>query len=196
MLKRIFDLLFSGLAIICLLPIFLFIGLWIFLDNWKEPIFYLQTRVGLHQKDFKLIKFRSMHSGADKQGLLTIGADSRISKPGKFIRKYKLDELPQLLNVLFGQMSIVGPRPEVRKYVNMYNNQQLKVLNLKPGITDRASIAFINENEILAKASNPEEAYINEVMPAKLKLNLLYVENHSIWEDFKIIGETLIRIIR
>lgn len=155
----------------------------------------MQTRVGKNNKDFKLFKFRSMTVGSDKKGLLTIGNDSRITKVGSFIRKYKLDEFAQLINVLKGDMSLVGPRPEVRKYVNLYNEEQLKVLNIKPGITDYASLEYFDENELLGASQNPEETYIKEVMPHKLELNKKYLENPNILHDIKLILRTLQKII-
>ena len=170
------DIFFSFIGLIVLFPLFLVIALIITLDS-KGGVFYKQTRVGKGGKDFKLFKFRSMAVDSDKKGLLTVGGnDSRITKPGYFIRKYKIDELPQLINVFIGDMSLVGPRPEVRKYVDLYNQEQQKVLSVKPGITDFASIEFINENEVLGISENPEKTYIEEVMPIKLKLNLKYIE--------------------
>ncbi len=161
----------------------------------KGWAFYLQKRVGKSNKDFYLFKFRTMHKHADKKGLLTVGdKDSRITRFGFVLRKYKLDELPQLLNVFIGNMSLVGPRPEVRKYVDMYNQEQKKVLTVKPGITDVASIAYSNENEILSKYQNPEEGYINEVMPAKIKLNMQYVNNRSFAKDLGVIAKTIRKI--
>lgn len=158
----------------------------------KGGVFYKQQRIGKDLKPFKLFKFRSMHTNADKKGLLTVGHnDSRITKIGYYLRKYKLDELPQLINVLKGDMSFVGPRPEVEKYVKLYNQEQLKVFNVKPGITDWASIKYVHENEILAKSNDPEKTYIEEIMPAKLKLNLEYVNNNSVLIDIKIILLTL-----
>jgi lipopolysaccharide/colanic/teichoic acid biosynthesis glycosyltransferase len=175
---------------------FLIISLIIVLDS-KGGVFYKQTRVGKDGKDFKLFKFRSMRTDSDKAGLLTVGGrDNRITKAGYFIRKYKIDELPQLLNVLLGDMSLVGPRPEVRKYVDMYRAEQLKVLTVKPGITDYASIEYSNENEILGKATDPEAVYINEIMPAKLKLNLKYIEEQGVLTDFKIIFKTFFKILK
>ena len=161
------------------------------------PIFYLQTRVGRNGHDFKLFKFRTMHLNADKMGLLTVGGkDPRVTGIGYYLRKYKLDELPQLFNVLFGTMSLVGPRPEVRKYVDLYSEEQRKVLSVRPGITDFASLEFINENDLLAKSTNPEQTYINEVMPAKLALNARYIEQQGIFTDFKIILNTILKIIK
>jgi lipopolysaccharide/colanic/teichoic acid biosynthesis glycosyltransferase len=195
-MKRLFDIFFSLIGLLILLIPFIVISIIIVLDS-KGGVFYKQTRVGKDGKDFKLFKFRSMRTDADKAGLLTVGGrDNRITKAGYFIRKYKIDELPQLLNVLFGDMSLVGPRPEVRKYVDMYRAEQLKVLTVKPGITDYASIEYSNENEILGKASDPEAVYINEIMPAKLKLNLKYIEEQGLLTDFKIIFKTFFKILR
>ncbi|MFN4122985.1 MAG: sugar transferase [Flavobacteriales bacterium] len=191
MLKRIFDLIVSIAGLLILSPLLLLIALWIVVDS-RGGVFYRQIRVGKNGKDFKIFKFRTMHLNADKLGLLTVGGrDSRITRAGHVLRKYKLDELPQLLNVLNGTMSLVGPRPEVRKYVNMYDAEQHKVLSVKPGITDWASIVFRNENELLAKAANPEQFYIKEVMPEKLKLNLTYIENNNLLTDLRIILQTI-----
>ena len=189
------DIFFSLIGLIVLFPLFLVIALIITLDS-KGGVFYKQIRVGKDGKDFKLFKFRSMAVGSDKKGLLTVGGnDSRITKPGYFIRKYKIDELPQLINVFIGDMSLVGPRPEVRKYVDLYNEEQQKVLSVQPGITDYASIAYINENEVLGNSENPEKTYIEEVMPSKLKLNLKYIEEKSVVTDIKIIFKTIAKII-
>lgn len=172
-------------------PILLILSILITIDS-KGGVFYKQQRIGKDLKPFMLFKFRSMQTNSDKKGLLTVGNnDSRITKTGYYLRKYKLDELPQLINVLKGDMSIVGPRPEVEKYVKLYNQEQLKVFNVKPGITDWASIQYVNENEILARSNNPEKTYIDEIMPAKLKLNLEYVNNNSIFIDIKIIILTI-----
>jgi lipopolysaccharide/colanic/teichoic acid biosynthesis glycosyltransferase len=188
---RLFDVLLSLLGLMILLPLFLILALWIKLDS-KGPVFYLQKRVGLNNKDFKLVKFRSMQTEADKIGLLTIGRnDQRITYFGAFIRKYKFDELPQLFNVLKGEMSIVGPRPEVRKYTEMYTQEQKIVLTIRPGITDWASIKFRHENEILGKSLDPEKTYINEVIPQKIKLNQTYMQNRSVIHYFKIIYFTM-----
>lgn len=159
------------------------------------PVFYLQSRVGKNNKDFKVFKFRTMFKDADTKGLLTVGGhDPRITSIGYFLRKYKLDELPQLFNVLFGSMSLVGPRPEVRKYVDLYNEEQKRVLSVQPGITDHASLEYINENDILAKSSNPEETYVKEVMPAKLRLNLKYINEAGLSTDLKLIFKTIGKI--
>lgn len=185
----------SFIGLVILSPLFFLIAILVLIDS-KGGIFYSQIRVGLNGKDFSLLKFRTMQKGADNKGLLTVGdKDSRITGIGYYLRKYKLDELPQLINVLKGDMSLVGPRPEVRKYVNMYSAEQLKVLSVKPGITDIASIAYINENKLLGEAENPEELYINEVMPAKLKLNLKYLEEKGFLTDVGIIFKTLLKII-
>lgn len=177
-------------------PLFLVLALLIIIDS-KGGVFYKQVRIGKNGIPFKLFKFRSMQSNADKKGLLTVGNnDQRITKVGYYIRKYKLDELPQLINVFIGDMSFVGPRPEVEKYVKLYNKEQLHVLSVKPGITDLASIKYVNENELLAKSNNPEKTYIEEVMPAKLKLNLEYIKNQNLMYDIKLIVNTFIAIIK
>jgi lipopolysaccharide/colanic/teichoic acid biosynthesis glycosyltransferase len=194
MLKRIFDIICSFIGLIILLPLFIIICLLIGLTS-KGGVFYLQTRVGKNNIDFKLFKFRTMFTDADKKGLLTVGGrDPRITSIGYYLRKYKLDELPQLLNVFFGSMSLVGPRPEVRKYVDMYNSEQQKVLLVKPGITDYASLEYFSENELLAKSSKPEETYINEIMPAKLELNQKYILKNNLLVDVQIVFKTIKRI--
>jgi len=191
MLKRLFDILISFLSLIFLIPVFVIIALLIVFDS-KGGIFYSQLRVGKNQKDFKLLKFRTMYGGSEKKGLLTVGeSDDRITSTGKWLRKFKLDELPQLLNILKGQMSFVGPRPEVRKYVDLYNEQQKQVLSVRPGLTDYASIEYSNENEILAKYADPEKAYIDIIMPAKLNLNLKYIKDKNFFIDLKIIFRTI-----
>jgi len=195
-LKRLFDIVCSFIGLLLLSPILLFISFAIIINN-GFPVFYFQTRVGKNNRDFKLFKFRTMYKDADKKGLLTVGGrDPRVTPIGYYLRKYKLDELPQLLNVLFGSMSLVGPRPEVRKYVDMYNEEQKKVLLAKPGITDYASLEYFSENELLAKSSEPEKTYIQEVMPAKLTLNMKYIQHHNLLVDFKIILSTLKKIIK
>lgn len=195
MIKRLFDIFFSLIGLIILSIPFLIISVIISIDS-KGGVFYKQVRVGKNGIDFNLLKFRSMAIDSDKAGLLTVGGrDNRITKIGYTLRKYKIDELPQLINVLFGDMSLVGPRPEVRKYVELYNSDQKRVLSVKPGITDYASIEYRNENELLGKAENPEELYINEIMPAKLKLNLKYIEEQGLGTDFKIIFRTIVKII-
>lgn len=195
MLKRIFDIFCSFIGLIVLSPLFFILCFLIALTS-KGAIFFLQTRVGKNNIDFKLFKFRTMHTNSDKKGLLTVGGrDSRITPIGYYLRKYKLDELPQLLNVFFGSMSLVGPRPEVRKYVDLYNDEQKKVLLVKPGITDYASLEYFSENELLAKSSEPEKTYINEIMPAKLELNKKYILEHGLLTDIKLIFKTLKKIV-
>jgi lipopolysaccharide/colanic/teichoic acid biosynthesis glycosyltransferase len=189
---RVLDFVFSLLGLIILFPILFLIALWVKLDS-KGPIFYVQKRVGLKGLDFNLYKFRSMRLDSDKLGLLTIGGrDPRVTNSGYYIRKFKIDELPQLLNVLNGEMSLVGPRPEVRKYVNLYNESQKRVLWVRPGITDEASIAFKNENEILEKSNNPEHTYIHKIMPAKIELNKRFIEDPSVFNYFKLIFQTIL----
>lgn len=196
MLKRLFDIVFSLIGIIIISPVLLIIGILIIIDS-NGGVFYFQNRVGKNNIDFKLFKFRTMRPDSDKKGLITVGArDSRITKVGYVLRKYKLDELPQLLNVLFGDMSFVGPRPEVRKYVDMYSPEQLKVLKARPGITDYASLEYFDENEILGKSANPDKDYIEVIMPAKLKLNLRYIEEQGLVTDIKIILRTIARIFK
>jgi lipopolysaccharide/colanic/teichoic acid biosynthesis glycosyltransferase len=195
-MKRIFDIVASFIGLLILSPLFLFLGIWISMES-KGGIFYKQIRVGKNGVDFKLWKFRSMVPDADKKGLLTVGGrDPRITRAGYFLRKYKLDELPQLINVLLGDMSVVGPRPEVRIYVDLYTAEQRQVLSVRPGITDYASLEYFEENELLAKSENPEETYICEVMPAKLKLNARYIKDVSFLTDIKIIMRTILRIIK
>ena len=195
-MKRIFDIFFSFLGLLLLSPLFLVLAVWISLDS-RGGVFYRQLRVGRGNRDFRLIKFRSMRTDADKAGLITVGGhDPRITRSGYFIRKYKLDELPQLINVLKGDMSFVGPRPEVRKYVDMYTPEQLHVLDVRPGITDEASIRYRNENELLATADDPERFYIETVMPDKLRINLEYVQNHSLCGDIKLIFRTFAAVVK
>jgi lipopolysaccharide/colanic/teichoic acid biosynthesis glycosyltransferase len=194
-MKRLLDIVLSSIGIFCLLPFGFIISLFVILGS-KGPVFYKQKRVGFANKDFGLLKFRSMQTGSDKKGLLTVGnTDSRITKSGSFLRKYKLDELPQLINVLMGDMSLVGPRPEVRKYVNLYNREQLKVLSVRPGITDYASLEYIDEDAILGASDDAEHTYINTIMPKKLALNLKYVKNRSAWVDIKLIFSTIKKIL-
>lgn len=193
---RFFDFVLSLVGLVILAPIFIVLAVWIKIDS-VGPVFYKQIRVGQNGRDFGLFKFRSMVVDADKKGLITVGGrDPRITRSGYFIRKYKLDELPQLINVLVGDMSLVGPRPEVRKYVELYDDDQNKVLSVKPGITDYASIEYMDENEILGKSTDPEKTYIEEIMPEKIKYNMKYIKNRSLIEYFKIIFLTVLKIIR
>ncbi|MDP1844473.1 MAG: sugar transferase [Sediminibacterium sp.] len=192
---RFFDIIFSILGLIFLSPVFLVILLAIKITS-KGPVFYMQSRVGKQNADFKLFKFRTMYVNAEKSSLLTIGdKDKRITKTGFFLRKYKLDELPQLLNVLIGNMSLVGPRPEVRKYVNFYTPAQMGVLSVKPGITDWASIIYRDENKILARSQNPELEYINTILPEKIKYNQIFIKNFNSFEYFKILSATILKVI-
>lgn len=196
--KRIFDLVFTVPGLLVLLPFFLFIVIWIKIDS-PGPIFYRQERVGRNGKLFKIYKFRTMVVNADKiGGAITVGEDPRITRSGRVLRKYKLDELPQLLNVVKGEMSLVGPRPEVPRYVSMYTTEQRAVLGLMPGITDPASIKYRNESELLAAASevngvqvDPEYVYLNEIMPDKIKINLEYAARANVVNDFKMIITTI-----
>lgn len=171
-------------------PLFLILAIWIKFDS-KGPVFYRQVRVGRGNNDFRIFKFRSMRVGADKGSLVTIGGrDPRVTRSGYYIRKYKFDELPQLINVFIGDMSLVGPRPEVRHYVNYWTPEQMSVLDVRPGITDPASIKFRNENELMEKAENPEDYYIHVIMQEKIKLYLDYVKNASFFYDLKLIFKT------
>lgn len=194
-MKRIFDIIASSLGLLLLSPLFLVLAIWIKLDS-KGPVFYRQVRVGKDNKDFRIFKFRSMRVGSDKGSLVTVGGrDPRITRSGYFIRKFKLDEFPQLINVLIGDMSLVGPRPEVRHYVDYWTPEQMHVLDVRPGITDPASVKFRNENELLGQAEDPEKYYIEVVMQEKIKLYLEYVNNHSFWGDVKLIFQTFKVII-
>ena len=189
-MKRLFDVVASGVGLLLLSPLFLLVAIWIKLDS-PGPVFYRQVRVGRYNRDFRIFKFRSMRVGADKGSLVTIGGrDPRVTRSGYFIRKFKIDELPQLINVFIGDMSLVGPRPEVRHYVDYWTKEQLRVLDVRPGITDPASIKFRNENELLDKADDPEKYYIEVIMQEKLRLYLEYVEKHSFWYDLKLIFQT------
>jgi lipopolysaccharide/colanic/teichoic acid biosynthesis glycosyltransferase len=192
---RFFDILFSITGLIILFPFLIIIALLIKITS-RGPIFYKQNRVGIFNTDFLVWKFRTMHIDADKTGLLTVGGrDSRITAIGYYLRKFKLDELPQLFNVLFGSMSVVGPRPEVRKYVELYTLEQQKVLRVRPGITDWASIVYRDENVILEKSLNPERDYIQLILPDKIRYNLIFIEKRSLTEYFRIIITTFWRII-
>ena len=193
-MKRLFDIVFSCAVLVFFLPFGIILALLIFLES-RGGVFYRQERIGQFKKPFLLYKFRSMRTNADKEGKLTVGMrDSRITRIGYFIRKYKLDEFPQFINVIKGEMSVVGPRPEVREYVDLYSTEQQKILSVKPGITDYASLAYFKENELLAKSDNPTETYIKEIMPAKLELNKRYIENPTIGADLKIIWLTIKKI--
>ena len=191
---RFFDIFFSVCGLLLCLPLFIIISACIALDS-RGPVFYTQLRVGKGNKDFRLMKFRSMRKDTDVKGGLTIGSrDSRITRVGYYLRRLKLDELPQLFNVLKGEMSLVGPRPEIRKYVDLYSDEQRRVLKVKPGITDYASLEYINENEILGKSSHPEKDYIESIMPAKITLNMKFINNPSLSNYFRVLLLTINKI--
>lgn len=191
---RLLDVVLVLIALSFIWPLLIVIMLWIWWEDGR-PVLFQQERIGQYGVPFNLLKFRTMVANADKQGQLTVGADRRITKSGKWLRKYKFDELPQLINVLKGEMSLVGPRPEVAKYVNMYNDEQRLVLNVRPGITDEASIAYFDENEILGKSQDPERTYIEDVMPRKLELNQRFVAQPTLGNYFRIIFKTIERVM-
>ena len=194
-MKRIIDILLSFIVMVLGMPFYLIIGMLIALDT-KGRVLYKQSRVGRNNVDFELYKFRTMCVDADQGSLITVGThDARITRVGAFLRRFKIDEVPQFFNILKGEMSIVGPRPEVRKDVDMYTPEQMRVLSVRPGLTDYASIRYVNENEILAASSDPERTYIEDIMPDKLNLNLKYIDEQSFWTDVKIILQTIIAII-
>ena len=196
MMKRLFDIVASACGLILLSPLFFIVSVWIKLDS-IGPVLYRQVRVGRYNKDFKIFKFRTMRVGADKGSLVTIGGrDPRVTRIGYYLRKFKIDELPQLINVFIGDMSLVGPRPEVRHYVNYWTSEQLHVLDVRPGITDPASIKFRNEIELMESAEDPESFYINVIMQEKLKLYLEYVHNASFWYDIKLIFKTIYTVVK
>ena len=196
MAKRAFDILVSFVGFVLLLPVFIIVAVLLKLDS-PGPVFFLQERIGKNGIPFKLIKFRSMYVNSHKHAAITIGArDSRITRAGYWLRKFKVDEMPQLINVLLGDMSMVGPRPEVKKFVDLYDELQRQVISVKPGITDYASIQFRNENELLEGKTDPINFYITEIMPVKLKLNLDYIKNQSLWGDIKILFQTVFSIFR
>ena len=188
---RLLDILFSAIGLVLLSPLFVLFYILVWMES-KGGGFFVQERIGKDGKPFGLYKFRSMKTEAEAEGQITVGAhDTRITRIGYFLRKYKLDELPQLWNVLKGDMSIVGPRPEVRRYVDLYTDEQRKVLTVRPGITDHASIRYINENEILCRADDPERVYIEQIMPDKIKLNMVYIEHHTLREYLRVILLTI-----
>lgn len=189
--KRCFDLFFTIPGIILLLPLFFLLSMWIKLNS-PGPVFFKQERVGKNGSRFKIFKFRTMIHDAEKVGpLITVGDDRRITRAGRFLRKYKLDELPQLLNVLKGEMSLVGPRPEVPRYVELYTDEQRLALKLLPGITDPASIRYRNENEILDTCADPETMYIEKIVPEKIKINMEYAQKASIFTDLFVLVATV-----
>lgn len=192
--KRGFDFITSTIGFLLISPILLIIAVLIKITS-KGPILFKQKRVGKNALVFNILKFRTMVVDAEKVGRqITVGNDSRITKVGIFLRKYKLDELPQLINVIKGDMSLVGPRPEVPKYVELYNENQKRVLEVRPGITDYASIEYRDENSILGNVENPEEYYINIIMPHKIDLNMEYIENNNVFIDIAIIFKTIFNI--
>lgn len=195
MMKRIFDIIVSIVGLLLLSPLFAVVAVWIKLDS-RGPVFYKQTRVGKNNVDFRMFKFRSMRTGSDKGSLITIGGkDSRITRSGYFIRKFKLDEFPQLINVLIGDMSLVGPRPEVRHYVNYWTPDQMHVLDVKPGITDPASIKFRDENVLLESVEDPEKYYIEVIMQEKIYIYMDYIAHQSFWGDIKLIIKTAVAVL-
>ena len=195
MLKRIFDIILSLFGLIILLPFMIIIAILIKLDS-KGPVFFKQVRVTKNGREFKIFKYRTMKIGSDKYSQITVGKDDRITKIGMFLRKYKLDEIPQLINVLLGDMSLVGPRPEVPKYVALYTEGQKEILKVRAGITDYASIEFSDENDLLASEKNPEEAYIEKIMPKKIELNKKYLSEISVLTDIRIILLTIKKILK
>jgi lipopolysaccharide/colanic/teichoic acid biosynthesis glycosyltransferase len=195
-MKRLMDVVFSFFILMAFLPFGLIIAMCIALES-RGGIFYRQERIGLGGKPFMLLKFRSMRPNADRQGKLTVGErDPRITRAGAFIRKYKLDEFPQFINVLTGDMSVVGPRPEVMEYVCHYTAEQRKVLDYKPGITDLASISYFEENKILAKSKDPQRTYLEEIMPAKIRINIEYQAKANVWRDLGVVWKTAMRMMR
>lgn len=195
MLKRSFDVLASLLGLLLLLPVLIAVAIWIKLDS-KGPVFFRQIRVGRHGKAFRIHKFRTMTVNTEKQGKLTIGTDSRVTRSGEFLRKAKIDELPQLIDVLFGAMSLVGPRPEVPEFMDLYPADiRNKILSVRPGITDKASIEMIDENKVLGQYDDPHKAYVDIIMPMKAKFYCDYVDTKSFWGDIKIILMTVRKII-
>lgn len=194
-MKRSSDFILALVGLLLFSPFFFLLAILIKLDS-KGPVFYKQCRVGKNNHDFTILKFRTMKMESEQLGLLTIGEDPRVTKIGRWMRALKIDEMPQLINVLKGEMSMVGPRPEVRKYVSLYSDRQKKVLEVRPGLTDLASLHYINENEILAQSHNPEKTYIEEIMPHKLELNIEYIDNHSFVLDLKIIFKTIQKILK
>lgn len=194
-MKRAFDICFSAVALILLFPLLLLLSLLLVLED-GFPVVFKQPRIGRGGRVFTLYKFRTMYNRKQDDLLLTVGSkDSRITRHGRWIRKYKLDELPQLFNVLNGSMSLVGPRPEVKKYVDLYTENQRRVLLVKPGITDYASLKYFSEADLLAASHDPEATYIREIMPAKLEINLSYIDKRSMLADLKILVKTCLKIL-
>jgi lipopolysaccharide/colanic/teichoic acid biosynthesis glycosyltransferase len=194
-MKRLFDILFSAVVLILFMPFGILIALWILVES-KGGVFYTQERIGLHGVPFKMLKFRTMRPNAEQSGRLTVGMrDPRITRSGVILRKYKMDEFPQFWNVLKGEMSIVGPRPEVAEFVALYTPEQRKILDVKPGITDYASLEYFKENELLGQSEDPHRTYIEEIMPAKISLNMKYIKNPGLRQDIRIIWRTFLKIL-
>lgn len=195
MVKRIFDITLSLILLSIFLPFGLLISVWILIES-SGGVFYKQARIGQKGIPFKMFKFRSMRQNSDKLGQLTVGMrDPRITRSGYFIRKYKLDEFPQFINVLKGDMSIVGPRPEVQEFVDLYTDEQRKILNVKPGITDYASLEYFKENELLGLSDDPRKTYVEEIMPAKIELNMKYIQHPGLLNDIQIMWRTFLKIV-
>ena len=195
-MKRLMDVVFSFFILMAFLPFGLIISICIALES-RGGVFYRQERIGLGGKPFMLLKFRSMRPNAELHGKLTVGArDPRVTRVGAFVRRYKLDEFPQFINVLRGDMSVVGPRPEVMEYVRHYTAEQRKVLDYKPGITDLASISYFEENKLLAKSMDPERTYLEEIMPNKIRINLEYQLTATVWRDLGVVWKTAMRMIK
>lgn len=195
-MKRLFDIFWALAGLMIAMPFFIFTAIIIFVEDRHSP-FFRQVRVGKDGKEFMLLKFRSMRIGSESGSQITVGGkDPRITRIGYFLRKYKLDELPQFFNILAGEMSFVGPRPEVPRYVDLYTIEQLRVLSVRPGLTDLASLEFIDENILLGNAKDAEATYINEVLPKKLMLQIQYVDHQSLWGDVIIIFRTIQKLIR
>ncbi len=194
MIKRIFDIVSSLCVLLVLFPFLIIISTLIFFDS-RGGVFYAQERVGMGGRSFRLLKFRTMHPNSDKLQITVGHRDPRITRIGYYLRKFKIDEFPQLINILKGEMSVVGPRPEVPKYVKLYTDEQRKVLTVKPGLTDYASLLYVNESELLEGAENPEKFYVDEIMPHKLSLNLKYIQERSFFNDLTLIFKTIGRIL-
>jgi len=195
-MKRLMDLFTALLVLVLFLPFGILIS-WLIVLESSGGVFYRQERIGLKGKPFYLLKFRSMRPNADLQGKLTVGErDPRVTRIGFFIRKFKLDEFPQFINVLKGEMSVVGPRPEVAEYVALYSENQRRVLDVKPGITDEASITYFEENKLLSKSTNPQKTYIEEIMPEKIRINLAYQERATVWTDLGVVWKTAARMVK
>ncbi len=193
-MKRLFDIFFSTSGLIILFPLFAVVAILVMFDS-KGAVLFQQERVGKNFKSFRILKFRTMSVGAENLGpQITVGGDKRVTKTGKILRRYKIDELPQLLNIFIGDMSFVGPRPEVRKYVELYKEDYKKLLQMRPGITDPSSLKYSKEEDVLSLSNNWEDDYINKVLPEKIKLSLRYVDNCNIFTDLKLIFKTIIKV--